>query len=69
MNHNALKWAAIGAGAWLLYRYLSKPTEVDYSKLPANQTPGYEYNTGNPNAPVSQDVNRDSGWKIFPLGH
>ena len=25
MNHNALKWAAIGAGAWLLYRYLSKP--------------------------------------------
>jgi hypothetical protein len=25
MNNNALKWAAIGAGAWLLYRYLSKP--------------------------------------------
>lgn len=25
MNHNALKWAAIGAGAWLLYRYFTKP--------------------------------------------
>lgn len=65
MNHNALKWAAIGAGAWLLYRFLTK---VDYSKLPANRNPDYKYNTGNPNAPVDQEVNRASGWKIFPLG-
>jgi hypothetical protein len=65
MNHNALKWAAIGAGAWLLYYYITK---VDYSKLPANRNPDYKYNTGNPNAPVDQEVNKESGYKIFPLG-
>ena len=64
-----LKWAAIGAGAWYLYRYLSKPAEVKpLSELPANRNPDYEYNTGNPNAPVGQDVNKASGWKIFRSG-
>lgn len=70
MNNNALKWAAIGAGAWLLYRYLSKPAaaETPLSELPANRNPDYEFNTGNPNAPVGQDVNKASGWKIFRSG-
>lgn len=27
MNHNLIKWAAIGAGAWILWRYLSKPND------------------------------------------
>jgi hypothetical protein len=67
MNPHALKWAAIGAGAWLLYYYITKP---DYSKLPANQNPDYKYNTGNPNAPVGEELNKISGYKInIPLGH
>jgi hypothetical protein len=68
MNHNALKWAAIGAGAWLLYRYFTKPKPKADTPPPANTMPGYEYNTGNPNAPVGQEVNKESGWKIFRLG-
>lgn len=67
MNHNLVKWAAIGAGAWILWRYLSKQ-EPKKTDVPANQLPGYEYNTGNPNAPVGQEVNKESGYKIFPLG-
>jgi hypothetical protein len=71
MNHNLVKWAAIGAGAWILWRYLSKASSAENpsSDVPANQLPGYEYNTGNPNAPVGQEVNKESGYKIFPLGH
>jgi hypothetical protein len=65
--NNALKYAMYGAGAWLLYRYFTKPKQ-EPKDVPANQLPGYEYNTGNPNAPVGQEVNKASGWKIFPLG-
>lgn len=65
MNTHALKWAALGAGAWLIYHYITK---VDYSKLPADRNPDYKYNTGNPNAPVSQEVNKASGWKFLPGG-
>jgi len=25
MSNQLIKWAAIGAGAWILYRYYSKP--------------------------------------------
>lgn len=68
MNQNLIKWAAIGAGAWLLYRYLTKPSASE-TPVPANQLPGYEFNTGNPNAPVGQETNKASGYKInIPLG-
>jgi hypothetical protein len=70
MTNKLLKWAAIGGGAWLLYRYLAKPAtpEKPLSEQPANRNPDYEYNTGNPNAPVGQDVNRAGGWQVIRPG-
>lgn len=69
MNHNLVKWAAIGAGAWILWRYLSKDESKTPSVATSDQLPGYEYNTGNPNAPVGQEVNKESGYKAnIPLG-
>jgi len=42
MNHNALKWAAIGAGAWFLYRYLSKPSQNNNSTSSPSEPAVYE---------------------------
>lgn len=40
--NNALKYAMYGAGAWLLYRYFTKPKQ-EPKDVPANQLPVYEY--------------------------
>ena len=40
----ALKYAMIGAGAWLLYRYLSKPSPSSVN--PASQPPSNEPDSG-----------------------
>lgn len=64
MKTNALKWAALGAGAWFLYRYLTKPA---VSKADSPVDP--KDLTGNPNAPVSEELNKVSGYKLnIPLG-
>jgi hypothetical protein len=34
MNNKLIKWAAIGGGAWLLYRYLVKPSQPVPSREP-----------------------------------
>jgi hypothetical protein len=62
MNSKLIKWAAIGAGAWILWRYL-KPAAV-------SRTPNPGEFTGNPNAPVSETLNKESGYKTnIPLGY
>jgi hypothetical protein len=58
MNSKIIKWAAIGAGAWLLYRYFYPVKSLADSPVnPADLT-------GNPNAPVSEELNKVSGYKL-----
>lgn len=66
MSNSLIKWAAIGAGAWFLYRYLNpKPQEVSLADSPVDP----KDLTGNPNAPVSVELNKVSGYKLnIPLG-
>jgi hypothetical protein len=54
MNHNALKWAAIGAGAWLLYRYLAKPAVSQPTVSENNKKLPYPMGEGTP----EQEANR-----------
>lgn len=57
MNHKALKWAAIGAGAWLLYRYLAKPTQAQ-----AEANAKAEIQKKRDEAPWWRPVNKDGGY-------